>query len=133
MAAIYRLMWSIDRFGETALIGYFDYLTRMASSKIAVSVRGFGWDTCRYWEAPFCSVMLCDELEIKIPNDFEHEKTCLRYTDANSCADQVKQYLKKPELLAEIRAAGLEHAKKYHTNKRRVEYMFDRLDMDYTA
>jgi len=122
---------SEDRFQKTSLLPYFDYLKAMARSKIAVNVRGYGWDTCRYWEAPFCTVMATTDPGILIPHAFAHETTCISFNTPQECVAELRHFLKEdPAALESIRRDGRAHALKYHTNRERVRYMFERLGMN---
>lgn len=113
------------------LLPWDKYLDKMATAKMAVSARGFGWDTCRYWEVPFCTVMLCDNVDIEIPNPFVHKEHCLRYDNQNHCVDLVRLWKDRTEDLTEIFEKGLAHAKAHHTSKARARSMFEALEMDY--
>ena len=109
------------------LLPWFDYLAKMATARMAVSARGFGFDTCRYWEVPHCTVMLCDNVDIQIPNGFTHKENCLKYDNAQHCVDLVRLWKDRHDELAEIRAAGKAHALANHTTEARARYLMETL------
>lgn len=112
---------------QQTLLPWGPYLERMYRAAIGVSVRGFGWDTCRYWEVPSQTVMLCDQTALHHPAPFAHDTTCLVYSNPEHCAALAKEYLKRPVDLARIRTAGMEHTRTHHTNQARARWALDRL------
>jgi hypothetical protein len=102
------------------------YIEQMGRAKIAVSVRGFGNDTCRYWEIPPTgALMLCDHLPIKIPNPFQEGVHVARYRDPEDFKSKVRHFLSNVEGREKLAAAGREHALKYHTCKARAEWFLE--------
>lgn len=112
------------------LFGWKEYMQHMAKGKMVVSCRGFGWDTCHYWETAYATVMLCDVSGIVIPNDFQHDQTCIKYSSADDCIVKIKAYLSNPAKLEEIRTAGRDHVLKYHTTRERVRVIFEHLGIE---
>lgn len=112
------------------LLAWEKYMQHMGKGKMAVSCRGFGWDTCHYWETAYATVMLCDVSGIVIPNDFQHDQTCIKYNNPNDCVAKIKAYLANPAKLEEIRTAGRDHVLKYHTTRERVRIIFERLGIE---
>ena len=101
-----------------------DYLRVMATAHMGVSARGFGRDTCRYWEVPLVTAMLCDDVDLCIPFPFINGETCFMYDSPKDAVDVVRKYA-GTELCEMVYHSGLEHLRKHHTNKARVEYLFN--------
>lgn len=99
------------------------YHEEMAKAKIVISLRGGGWDTLRYWEAPALGTLLIStKLGIVIPNDFEDKKHIVHCKDDLSDLIELCDYYLKHDLEREqIAAAGREHLLKFHTNEARAK------------
>jgi len=109
------------------LLNYKDFLEHIARSKIALSVRGHGRDTCRRWETAAYEtlVMICDP-GIIIPNDFEDGKHCVWFNkDLSDLEEKICYYLEHDDERIKIAKAGKEHLMKYHTNQARAKYFLD--------
>lgn len=107
-------------------ISYFDYLEKMAESKIALSIRGHGIDTVRFWEIPsFETLMIADNIPLIIPHPFEDEKHCIYFDDLKDLKEKIDYYLKHDDERIEIAKAGRQHLLNYHTNAKRAEYFID--------
>lgn len=105
------------------LLSYKEYLGKIASSKIAISVRGHGRDTVRYWEIPsFETLFLVKDPGIIIPDPFEDGKNCVQFNTLDDLADKIKYYLSHGEERIKIAKAGKEHLFAYHSNEKRAEY-----------
>lgn len=105
------------------------YLQELSSCKITINVRGGGWDTMRYWEVPAVGgFMLSQKPGIVIPNNFEHEKEVVFFkNDLSNLSDLCDYYLKNEDRRETIAKAGLQKMKAYHTDEKRVEYIFEKL------
>ena len=110
---------------------YSEYLKVLAESKIVVTHKGICRETLRYWDIPmFNTIMLCDGTMGAIhPNPFEHEKTAVFYSDSDNednieyeIKDKLNFYLKNETERNRISLAGMEHLRKYHTNRARAEW-----------
>jgi len=104
-----------------AVMEFQGYSLALQNSKSGVSVRGFGEDTCRYWETAVLTGFVCDDPDIWIPHPFEDGETCVRFTSPQFVPDAVRR------MTPEIRLAGIEHARKYHTNSARAQYLLNYL------
>lgn len=112
---------------DTGLMPWGQYLDLMASSRAAVSVRGFGWDTCRAWEIPACTMMIRDTLGIEIPDDFQHMQNALIANNHHEFV-QFARWAKENEKDAEgLAVNGHAHLMARHTNLQRVSYLLERL------
>jgi|SRR5437867_251357 len=103
---------------------YYDVLSR---SKVAVSVRGGGFDTYRYWEIVACgSLLLSEAPDIVIPNNFEHEKHAVFCRpDLSDLEDLARYYIRHEDERQAIATNGYAHLLKHHTCERRAEYFLD--------
>jgi hypothetical protein len=109
---------------------YFQYLQTLSQSKIVVTKSGVCKETLRYWDINmFETMMLCDNTMGAIhPNPFEHEKSAVFYNSdssslENDLNDRCKFYLEHDSERIKIAQAGMEHLRKYHTNRARAEWM----------
>jgi hypothetical protein len=104
-----------------------DYYWEIAASRIAVSLRGGGWMTPRYFEIVAMGTMLiADRPEALIPNDFidrRHAVFCK--PDLSDLETLVRRYLRGDAEREAIAEAGRAHLLKYHTCERRAEYFLD--------
>lgn len=103
------------------------YLQELKSCKITLNLRGGGWDTMRYWEVPAVGgFMLSQKPGIVIPNNFEHEKDIVFIKDdLSDLVDLGKYYLKNEAKREEIAKNGHNKLLEYHTDIKRVEYIFE--------
>lgn len=109
------------------LIGYRDYLTMIAQSKIAISVRGHGRDTVRRWEIPAYNTCMfyCDPC-LMTPYEFEDGKHVVYFKeDLSDLREKLDYYLSHDKEREEIARNGREHLLKYHTNIKRAEYFLN--------
>lgn len=109
--------------------GYFRYLNMIAHSRTAVSMRGSGRDTTRYWEIPlFKTLLICDgTMGAMHPHAFEHGKTAVFYDENNlqKLPELIEYYCTYETERRRIANAGYEHLMKYHTMKARAEYFLE--------
>ena len=107
-------------------IFYFDYLEKMAESKIALCIRGHGWDSVRRFEiCNFETLMISDNIPIITPHPFEDEKHCIYFDDKKDLKEKIDYYLKHDDERIEIAKAGRQHLLNYHTNAKRANYFID--------
>ena len=104
------------------LEGYKEYLTGIAQSKIALSIRGHGRDCCRFWEIPaYETLMMMHDLGIQIPNPFKDGVHAVYFKeDGSDLKEKIDYYLAHDEERIKIAKAGKEHLLKNHTNKARA-------------
>ena len=110
-------------------LSYKDYLTKIAQSKIAITVRGHGRDTVRYWEiAGYQTLMFICDPGIEIPNNFIDGETAVFFKeDFSDLKEKLDYYLSHEEERVRIAQAGKEHLRRWHTNQKRAEYFIDAL------
>lgn len=111
-----------------AKMGPESYYREMASSKIAVALRGGGRTaSLRYYEiVAMGAMLLSDAPETLIPNDFvngRHAVFCR--SDLRDLPDLVRYYLRNDQERQAICAEAHAHLLKYHTCERRAEYFLN--------
>jgi len=110
-------------------LGYFRYLNMIAHSRTAISMRGSGRDTTRYWEIPLFKTLLISDgtMGAMHPHPFEHGKTAVFYDENNlkQVPELIEYYCTYETERRRIANAGYEHLMKYHTMKARAEYFLE--------
>ena len=103
-------------------LGYDDYCRVLSQSRIVISARGAGYDTMRYWEAPYYGAMLlAEQPSILIPNDFQHGVTAAFFgSDLGDFADKIEFFLSEETIRAHIAKAGRKHLLRHHTARLRA-------------
>ena len=103
------------------------YYQLMTRSKMALSVRGGGFDTLRYWEIPAMNtVLLSEESDIEIVNNFVHGYSALFFKpDLSNLVSLVQTYANEPRLCADIAQRGMDHLMRHHTCEKRAEYLIN--------
>lgn len=103
------------------------YLQELAACKIVLNFRGGGWDTMRYWEVPAVGAfMMSQKPGIVIPNDFEHGKEVVFVNnDLSDLIDLAKYYLNHEQEREEIAKNGHQKLLAFHTDVKRIDYMFN--------
>lgn len=106
------------------------YFTALNQTRISLSFRGEGFDTLRFWEVPLCgSLLLSESPVIQIPHPFTHGRNVLFCkNDLSDLIDMIDQYLSRPAEAMQIAAEGQAHLLKYHTHRRRAEYLLEILE-----
>lgn len=104
-----------------------EYYALLGRSKMALSVRGGGFDTLRYWEIVASGALLLSEQpDIEIPNNFVHGKHALFFRpDLSDLVDLVRTYASDAQACAAMAAAGHKYLLQHHTCERRAEYFLD--------
>ena len=101
-----------------------DYYGLLNRSKMALSIRGGGFDTLRYWEIVASNTMLISERpDIVIPDNFidrEHAVFCR--PDLRDLTELVRYYAAHDRERESIAARGHAHLLAFHTCERRAEY-----------
>lgn len=104
-----------------------EYYALFGRSKMALSIRGGGFDTLRYWEIVASGTLLLSEQpDIEIPNNFVHGKHALFFRpDLSDLVDLVRAYAGDARACAAMAAEGYKHLLQHHTCERRAEYLLD--------
>jgi len=99
-------------------------------SKIAVSVRGRGWDTFRYWEIPYHGALLLSQrLPILIPDNFIDGASATFFDSPEEMVEKAQDLLTHPATLARIASAGRRLALEKHTAGARARYVLEKLGL----
>lgn len=108
-------------------LSYQDYFNLLARSKMALSIRGAGFDTVRYWEIVAAKVMLISEKPfILILNNFEHKKHALFCrSDFRDVPKLVRIYTRDDSARKQIVDAAYEHLLHFHTCEKRAMQFLD--------
>jgi len=107
---------------------FWEYIKTMALSHCAVSVRGHGWDTCRFWEAGAVTGLIADVPGIHLPNQPRHGEHALYFRKPEEAMKAVRIAIENPEEWIEITERGRAHIKQHHTNSARARYLVDLLE-----
>jgi spore maturation protein CgeB len=103
------------------------YYREIASSRIAVAIRGGGWMSPRYFEiVAMGAMLLSDKPEVLIPDDFVDRRHAVHCKpDLSDLDDLVRHYLREDQERETIATEGRAHLLKYHTCERRAEYFLE--------
>jgi len=106
------------------------YFRALNGTRIALSFRGEGFDTLRYWEIPACGSLLVSEApDIVIPDNFEDGASAVFCRpDASDLLEILDRYLSREEEAARIAEKGQELLFARHTHARRAEYLLEILE-----
>lgn len=104
-----------------------EYYALFGRSTMALSIRGGGFDTLRYWEIVASGTLLLSEQpDIEIPNNFVHGKHALFFRpDLSDLIEIVRTHARDTQACAAMAAEGHKHLLQYHTCERRAEYVLD--------
>ena len=118
----------IKGFISTKIINKKRYTRIIKDSKLGLSTRGTGYDTWRYWEIPcYGTALLAQRTPINIPNDFVDEESALFFKDFDELKQKFEKYVIKSNEWFEIARNGQKHFFKYHTPKKRAEYILKKV------
>lgn len=103
----------------------YNYLADIGRSRIGLSIRGHGMDTLRYLEIPMMGTLLFTHDTGQIyPNPFEDGKNCVMFkNDLSDFKYKLEYYLEDENECRRIANSGREHLYRYHTCKKRAEYI----------
>lgn len=112
----------------TAKLTREEYAAELLKHKIGLSLRGYGYDTTRYWELPAFGVMLFSEkLKIRIPNDYTDGETAVFFSSPEEMIDKLKFYSEHESEVDRIRANGNKWFHTYHTSTARAEQVLEKI------
>ena len=105
------------------------YFEALNETRVALSFRGEGFDTLRFWEIPACgSLLLSEKPTVQIPHPFEdrvHAVFCKN--DLSDLVTLIDYYISHEKEAQEIAEEGQKHLLRYHTHMRRGEYFLERV------
>jgi hypothetical protein len=107
--------------------GHAEYLKTLARARVAISVRGFGFDTLRVWEIPAMpgTLLVGDRLPIIRPFPLVDREHALYFGDTKELVEAVRCALEDEPWRQRIAQAGNEHFQKYHTARARAKQLLD--------
>lgn len=113
--------------GSSVKLGREAYRSLLARSKTALSVRGGGFDTLRYWEIAASRTPLISEApDIVIPHNFEHGVHAIFCRpDLSDLVEWVRRLRDDEAVRYRLVDAAYEHVLAHHTSARRAVYMLD--------
>ena len=107
-----------------------DYFKSLNQSQVALSFRGEGFDTLRYWEIPACgSLLLSERPLIQIQNNFmDRGQAVFCKNDASDLFLLIDYYLGRPDEACAIAQEGQKHLLAHHTHLHRADYILNPLE-----
>jgi hypothetical protein len=108
---------------ERTLLPWELYIKTMATSKLAISTRGFGFDTVRFWEASAVTCVATMPQNLLYSNPPSNNSHMFEFNQGNMI-DVCRKALLNPELLHGVRNCGIAHTTAFHTNEARVRHLF---------
>tara|TARA_Y100000593_G_C4309664_1_gene337725 strand:+ start:2144 stop:3205 length:1062 start_codon:yes stop_codon:yes gene_type:complete len=110
-----------------SLIGRIKYLELVNRSKSVIDSWGAGSNcTVRRNEVVMNSTAIIGQKwEIVVPNDYTDGENIVNWETIDEFEEKVNYYFKNQDKLLEIGENGYQHALKYHTTEKRMEYIFD--------
>jgi len=118
---------SPDARGGLDLLQWEEYLRVMARSKIGVNVRGYGYDTVRFWETGTLSLLVADPLPLIYANPYNDRETIRKFTDHTNVVQVINELLENQDELLAMRSRCIQHTLTYHTNEARARFLVDLL------
>lgn len=117
-------------FSYTLGVCFEAYNVVLSKSRLAISMRGSGRDTTRYWEIPgYRTALVADGTMGCIhPYPFTHDETAIFYDSIQSLTSMVDRYLSDTTgRLDAIAQAGKLHLWRYHSTAARSVFFLDRV------
>ena len=115
-----------DRYRFDLRLSWSSYMEALSSSKVAISVRGNGFDTYRYWEIPYAGTLLLAETpRTVIPDNFVDGVEAVFAEPGQLSAEA--RLLVKSDRIEEIAAAGHAKLMAKHLSRHRAETVLERL------
>ncbi len=102
-------------------------MEELSASRVAISVRGNGFDTYRYWEIPYAgSLLLAETPRTVIPDNFVDGVEAV-FAEPGELAS-VARRLARSDAIEDIAAAGHEKLLRKHLSRHRAETVLERLE-----
>ena len=113
-----------ERFVRGAGYSYSQYLDAIASARVAVSVRGHGYDTLRYWEIPsFDTLLVADRQPVIRPFPFQHGVHALFFDTTHELVEAVRCALEDEPWQRRLALAGNSWLRAHHTARARARQL----------
>lgn len=105
------------------------YREKLLSNTIGLNLRGWGWDTVRYYEVPAHGMLLFSQKpNIVIENAFKDGENSVMFESPEEMTEKLNYCLKNRSYVDKIRLAGHEWFTRYHTSKMRAKQMIDKIN-----
>ncbi len=104
-----------------------EYFSLLRHSRAALSLKGAGFDTLRYWEIVASKTLLISERpDILIPHNFE-DRTHVLYCrpDCRDVPDLILTYVRDDSMRVRMQEAAYHHLLRFHTCERRASQMLE--------
>ena len=99
-----------------------NYINMLERSKLAMSIRGTGYDTFRYWEIPYHgAALLSQKIPIFIPNNFIDGESALYFDNQKELKSKIEKYAIKTQEWEEIAKKGNKLFLEHHTPEKRIK------------
>ena len=115
------------------LAGWWEYLGLLARSRCGVSVRGYGYDTCRFWETAYSTLVVTDRLDLVVPEGYTDGVDCVEFDSVDTLQQKLRDILspgRREDYLAMNAACGA-RTRRHHTNSARARQMLERVGVPY--
>jgi hypothetical protein len=105
-----------------------EYYDVMNKSKVAISIRGRGYDTNRYWEiaALRYTTLISDRATIKIHNNFINNDSCYQFKNGRELIERLEYLIKNDFERERLNKKKWEVLNTYHTTEKRAQEMLTR-------
>jgi len=105
-----------------------EYSSLLINSKIGLNLRGYGFDSGRYYETPAHGALLFSfRFPIVIENEFSDGNNAAFFSNVDEMKSKFNYLIKHPRLVHDLSIKGHEHFMKYHTTKQRAKQMLDKI------
>jgi hypothetical protein len=112
--------------GVNQHLSYSDYLDVINRSKIAICVRGFGYDTLRFWEIPSLeTMMVSDRIPLIKPFPFEDGVHINYFDNSEHLVRVVQRWLGDEAGRQQIAKAGNQWLRQHHTGRARAKQLLE--------
>mgnify|MGYP001211988751 CR=1 FL=1 len=105
-----------------------EYSEQLLHSKIGLNLRGYGYDSGRYYETPAHGALL---FSLKFPLVVEHPFTegdnAVFFENIDEMVHKLVYLTKHPKLVRDLSIKGYEHFLKYHTTQARAQQMLEKI------
>lgn len=116
-----------DRYRFDLRLSWTQYMEELSASRVALSVRGNGFDTYRYWEIPYAgSALLAETPRTVIPNNFVDGAEAV-FAEPRDLPHAARRLARSDEA-EQIAAAGHEKLLSAHLSRHRAETVLERLE-----
>lgn len=120
--------------GVRGHVAHVEYLRMLARAKIAISVRGYGYDTVKFFEIPSMpgTLLVSDTAPIVRPAPFVHGETALFFSSPSELVEVVRHALDDEPWRQKISEAGNRHLATHHTPRARAKELL-RISMEQAS